>query len=362
MSVSYLTIHVYTTNCFGSSRVLLQSTWDAHPVFMHPILSSSMAGHQEPVTQLRIGVFSFISYLASLSYSESTSCFVFHAQASLPYLLIALFVRSLGFIPKAKIRIVYDIHDLHEKPSITSLSPNILLAWTRYYILSILERFVVSSHHVILLTVSPSLASLILTTYHSREPSVVMSIPPLRIRPLPITPRKIVAQARLVYFGTIHHCPVELFDQIDDMGLELDLYGRDITQASLLKKYNLTLRSSIRLMGGYSPEDLEFLRQYTHLILFSNRPSKNYSCALPNKLFQALSMGLRIIVSPNFTSILDISSTFEHQIYSLSHPNELASLLQNYYENNPLVLIDSRLPYSNLYDISRSQYLSLTIP
>ena len=94
--------HIYKTDCNKSSRVLMQSRWDSAFSFIH--LSSN--AYTEPHLKLEW------KNLFSVAFRMGEKdCMVFHAQSSLPYLLLAFLVKNIFFL---KGRYVYDIHDYHE--------------------------------------------------------------------------------------------------------------------------------------------------------------------------------------------------------------------------------------------------------
>jgi hypothetical protein len=313
-----VTYHVYKTNCFQSSRVMLQSTWDKKSVFLHP------RGPQEPhqahanLSSCSLRAATLLRLL--LRTKTSDGAFIFHAQSSLPYLLCSYVV--LWIMGKRRMKLVYDIHDLNELPAASGI-----YARTRYHILRMLERVACRAGSIRKITVSVGLAARIADDYRCKKPIVVRSAP----RPALTTSSPgdgVSSSNALVFFGTPERVPVALFDQIQASGLEIHLWGRGITPNTVSRGRQGPVPPCVKFLGAYSPSNLHFLRNYKILILYApNIHTLNFRFSLPNKIFQALAAGMSLVVSENFEEIIQLLAPVPGSVCVLGDPAALQSVL-----------------------------------
>lgn len=278
--------HIYKTDCYRASRVLMQQRWEKESIFIH------LAKDKDYTKNIELGFFNLFKKIKS---SNKEDVFIFHAQSSLPYLISGWIAKKL--LAK-KSNFVYDIHDLHEWNNNDSMfSKNA----ARFYVLDALERIAFKITAIKKLTVSCGLSKIMKERYRTSAPVVVRNISS--------QPRVGVTSAHrleraIVFFGIKEHAPIGIFERLRDAGIEIHLYGRDMTR-EWLRELGMDCQN-IKTFGEYFPNDLSFLNKYKILILHPDGESLNYKYSLPNKLFQALDHGLGVVVSDFFEEITDL--------------------------------------------------------
>ena len=316
------TYHIYKTDCVGSSRVMLQSGWeDGRSVFIHHVKPGRPATVPEKPFALR-------SILDAMKASKGGKPprFVFHAQSSLPLLLLSYLLRR--FFGGRDALFVYDIHDLHEggEPYRT-LGEKIRYGFFRHHILALLERIVLGLRGVRALTVSSGLSRTTADWYGCPAPAVVHSAmyPRRDASELQAMPRHAKA---LLFFGTPERLPVDLIDAIGAAGLELHLYGRFKGREGVEEQLGRALPDHVKVFGEYSPDDLDFVGTYPYLLLFKPSDRRlNFRYSLPNKMFQSLGYGVSLILSENFEEMAEVLSPVPGAATVLRDSSDLAEAM-----------------------------------
>lgn len=300
-----MTYHVSRLDCFGSSRIMLQSTWDSTPSFVHPAVRVRSKG----TTQNSPSVFSlsWAGLCRLVRRSSRLDAVVFHAQSSLPFLLMCRILLSVLSHANSP-RLVYDMHDLHERPCCHSLWTRFRYGFLRYHLLRSIEMFVFRDVLVRKMTVSQGLGRLVAKRYNCPLPEVVYSAPDPPPRDATRARDQVLDRA-ILYFGTIERAPFEVVPILSRSDLSLHLYGRSIDHSSVIKRLGGVCPDCVFLHGSYTPADLSFISEYKALLLFQpSANSLNLRYSLPNKLFQTIAHGASLIVSPNFLEIRDLLS------------------------------------------------------
>lgn len=283
----------------------MQNGWEKESIFIHVSKNDDYEKNKS---------FGFKSLADVIYKSKAGDVVVFHAQSALPYVVFAWFLK---ICLRKKITFIYDIHDLHEWRSTDSIySRNAI----RYLILGALEYIVFLVPSINKITVSNGLARLMSEKYNADAPIVVRNVSSksgdfannCRLRDA------------VVFFGTKERAPVNIFEIIKNCGIQLHLYGRDMTPEWLsgIKSNN----DNIRLFGEYNPKEMEFLYKYKALILYPEGRTLNYKYSLPNKLFQALDHGVSVIAHEFFEEILELFSEAGGAVKSVNEDN-IASVL-----------------------------------
>lgn len=266
----------------------MQSGW-ANPVHYIHRPTSSLDINDEKLSLHSITKIAFKS--------KDQDAFIFHAQSSLPYLL-TFYLITRAIIRKPKI--VYDIHDLHEKEYFSDILKYIRYRLFRYRILHLMEALslkIVNRR----MTVSDGLADTISKRYKTSPPKLVLNANPNgSSRP----ENKTLKDKRpLVFFGTSGRFPFQLIDTLENEEIELDVWGRGMSSQWLFENTKKHYKN-IKFFGEFSPNDLSFLKNYEALLLYyPDGRSDNYIYSLPNKFFQALDNGLSLLISNNFLEI-----------------------------------------------------------
>jgi hypothetical protein len=220
--------------------------------------------------------------------ANETSCFIFHQHTSLVTLSVCTAINKLR---RKKHRIIYDAHDIMDAPINLSLVIHHLLE--KYISFCNVDWITVSNYH---------------SDYFRRRygvtPEIYYNSPVgLNLRQQTEKPHTLDA----VYFGAID-CDRLDPDRLSDLaatGLRISIHGRWIKSQN--DDWGRKIIDVVRSSGGdlrpeYEPDNLEFLNNYTFLVIQYN-PSPNINGALPNKIFQALAYGLYCIVPKHMEEI-----------------------------------------------------------
>lgn len=266
----------------------MQSKWDRDFSYVHRPTDALLDGD----TRL-----SFRS-IAKMAISRRKNCaFIFHAQASLPYLIVFWLLSTV--FRRANRNLVYDIHDLHERENWTFTLKSMKSSLVRYYAFSLLEKIVFTIAKIKKITVSEGLAVTMATRYKAQKPLVVYNVSLANFSSIDVVEKK--PSGVLLYFGTTERVPLELIPEIYESGCELHIYGRGITRDWLRERIPENLLSCVRIFGKYHPLDLTFIQSYMTTIIYSpNVETLNFKYSMPNKFFQALQAGASVLASSNF--------------------------------------------------------------
>ncbi|GEM_PF-4122979 len=288
------------------------------------------------------------------SIDQNTTRIVFHAQASLPYLIISLLLIRLK---KWKVELVYDIHDMHEQQH------GSIKVWVRWLILGAAELLVLCLFKIRAITVSESIAKEIARRYKCAQPDVCLNVSPNQKSP---ESHKLLSEPRIVYFGNFgrfheYRISSQTLETLEREKVSIDFHGHiDPEYQNKLAGY--AERGVIRLHGEYRPEDLSFLYNYNFAILdYASSPSCNVRFCLPNKIFQALGHGLTVLVSPNLEQARQLFAKVPFAVVQLP-PNykKVREFLENIIRERPSEYYDMVNGYlDKLADMSRLSYLGL---
>jgi len=348
--------HIYKANCYNSSRVMLQTEWDFESILVHQVVPKKSSYGDSGFHEVNLGFLNLLRIVFCLRSQSAT--FVFHAQSSLPFLL---FVRLLSFFLDINgLRIVYDIHDYHERKKESGLYRMLRYYWFRYLIIRCLESLVLNDKRVRVITVSNGLSKKVSESYGCGRPKVVMSAhqPPFSKQKDESFKNR---TCHAVYFGISEHAPpVSLVKELAKQGISFHIYGRGMSEGF----YDLDdeLLPSIRYFGEYDPSDLSFLLKYRYLVLYKPEvESVNYRVALPNKMFQGMGAGLSFIVSQNFEEMIHLLNDVPGSLGVLKDIDDISRLVGELEKFDILEYGDliQRFLFRLTCD-ARSEYLSLT--
>jgi hypothetical protein len=349
------TIHIYKADCTLASRVMMQSSWDIMPYFLH-----RKDFRKNNATNIKDEELGFLS--ASHLFFEmrqSNTAFVFHAQSSLPYLLMAIIIKF--FFNGEKIKLIYDIHDIHALDSNSNQFLSRLRSNLRYYTFSLFESLVFLFPSVQKLTVSEGLASIYSKKKDQNSITVVRSIPSINSRVIHSDKERY--DDTLIYFGTFERVPYELINVCVNQKINLHFKGRGIREKfdENSNEFPIYNQKCVDIMGDYEPNNLNFLLKYRYLVLYKpNSKCLNYKYSLPNKLFQAMYYGLSVIISPNFTEIIDLLGHIPGAIVIVDDKNKLRDLIN---KNNKLRTEEFfdlyQKTYYELQEKSKTSYLQI---
>ncbi|MDZ4190366.1 MAG: hypothetical protein U1D25_19955 [Hydrogenophaga sp.] len=252
---------------------------------------------------------SIYSLLQSIIKYRKEAYFIFHGQSSLPYLFLAwVFIRGLNM---SAIKLTYDVHDLHEKPKKEDGNVRSLI---RFYIFYYIEKYIFSRNRIKKITVSVGLANEMQKIYGSSKPTIVYNVSGM-MRP---SNTCVKLNNSLLYFGTAGRFPFLLLDAIQASGIDLHVYGRGMNSEWMISEGYAKYVDNVTFFGAYSPDDLSFIHRYKCLVIYApNDISLNFKYSMPNKLFQALGSGLSVVVSSNFSEMIETFSAIRGAVISI---------------------------------------------
>ena len=319
------TVHIFKSNCFMSSRIMMQSEWDQETFLVH------LRENHDDKTDDCERKLTFLSLLIYLySNRKNKVSFIFHCQSSLPYLVLSFYFKKIfkldGF------QLIYDIHDLHE----IDINGRGIIAnikgYLRYYVFLYLENILVKKVCIKIMTVSNGIAKYYEKKHNINNPIVVRNVGN-NINASEFFSDKERYEKDLLFFGKPERIPFEIFQACNDQDINIHLYGKGVKDAVEVFHNSLGNRlNNINSHGPYEPNDLEFLKNYRYLLLYKpNDLRLNYKYSLPNKFFQAISYGISIVVSPNFNEMIDLFGHIPGAIVVVDNEKDLNSLIT---ENN----------------------------
>lgn len=324
----------------------MQSKWDGEFSYVH--------SPKRPLLE-RDEQLGFLTIFKLAASKRNKSTFVFHAQASLPYLIFFWFLIVVIF--RINHKLVYDIHDLHEKDDWSIGFKGFKTSLLRYHVFLQMEKFVFSIKRIQKITVSEGLAATMAVKYNAPKPLVVYNIS-LSDSSENNVVKKLPA-SNLLYFGTRERVPLNLIHEIHGCGCELHIYGRGITRDWLSEHVPESLLSCVKIFGEYHPSDLNFIRNYAVTLIYSpGVETLNFKFSMPNKLFQALQAGASVLVSSNFAEMYSSFPNLGGAVGILS-PGDLLSSIEETLSRRPpeyYKLLKGEL--DAVYTESRRKYLS----
>lgn len=289
---------------------MLQSTWDTKSFYIHA--GKEKVGSDSDRLEWR-------RLISHLIHADTDDVFIFHAQSSLPYIMLAMLLKLIG---KVKASYIYDIHDLNEYPG--EGAPNYLKL--RYLVLYVIEGIVLSSSFVRAMTVSNGIANILMGRAHKNSISVVRSIPMSKGGTCCRHPSS--DKVKLVFFGTGERAPLNCLDEIRRSGFSVDLYGEGFCEGLKLVLQNNG--DVAKYKGPYSPNDINFLFSYDYLLMVSDIKSNNFRYSLPNKLFQSFAYGIIPILSPTFEEAISLFSDIKGAILVWDQRSSLSLILEKH--------------------------------
>ena len=191
--------------------------------------------------------------------------------------------------------LVYDVHDMVLHDKFTDYYSDRLNRCRR-----LVERMVVARSCSVL-SVSDKMREVYELVYPRANHYTIYSIPPFETTTWEKLDQKTID---LAYWGNIaqDRIPFELIEKIQEDGeLSLGLHGKieahNTADFSGETHYLKNLEGNVRYHGEFIPSEVNgFLEKYK-IACFSFRSDRmNIACAMPNKLWQAISNGLPIIV------------------------------------------------------------------
>lgn len=233
---------------------------------------------------------------------------IFHQQASLVCMLLFLL---FSLFKKRKNEIVYDMHDL------------IIFDYAgfsrrlRACLIYALEFFVMQFDFKVI-TVSNGLAKIIKKRY-GKDAYVVYNFP-LNYKVSNFTLKQVESEDRkLCYFGIIDEkrIPLNLFKRVSSLskGERVDVYG----YISPVSNFSFSGIDFLNYKFEFKPSDMSFLKDYNLLVFVTDQDlNLNYKYCMPNKIFQALTYGMDILVSDFFEEIVEtfFDANKENHIFS----------------------------------------------
>jgi hypothetical protein len=343
---------------------VLQASWEDEAAFIHLTENATLRG--SVTKSLKLTFLSIVNLVRCCPANQRASL-VFHSQSSLPYLSVALLSKKI--LMKPNVQLIYDMHDLHVRGSNQNLWHKLRYDVFRHYLIAAFEVMVFKTSSIRKMTVSDGLARIVAERYGIKKPTIVRSVLNPKFFPGGEISEDAASEAKfrrvLLYFGQKERAPDRgTVRALLAKGIELHIYGRDITD--LARDYNGVSRvpGQLKLFGEYIPHNLNFLQGYSFLFLWHPELNgENYRYSLPNKLFQALAGGLSLIVSKNFLEIIDVLKNLQGSVQVLENLEDLDYALSCLEKSRGNDYKDrARIFLSNLHEEARSAYLSLLNP
>lgn len=333
--------HVYKTDCLKASRVVMQSNWVGSNVYVHKSNS-----YRKIDKELNFkNIFKVVLNL------RKNDVMLFHAQSSLIYHAFALFVARLLF---KNINTIYDIHDLNE----CSTRSSVYLK-ARFLLMHVLEVIIIKYNKVQVITVSEGLARIIQERFSVEQPIVIYNCSFNTTAEVnPISSRL----NRPLFFGTAERFPFQILPKLHAENIELDFYGRGITDDLFKEKECEDYKSRVRDFGEYTPDNLDFINSYMVSLNYSpNYLSLNFKYSLPNKLFQAIYSGCTVLVSENFHEMSELFSDLNYAVVKTSNEDFITDYYRIINNKTDLDVQHARDRVRDLYCQSRSSFQSLMV-
>lgn len=329
-----VTYHIAKFDCFKSSRLMMQAGWDSRSVF----IQNEKYEAKEQTMYLSLG--QVLKVARNLGQQD---VMIFHAQATLIYLLAARFLTRV----KSQ-QLVYDIHDFNVIPR----------AWSyikfRGIIMYIFEYIALKIIKTPAMIVSQGLAIIVARNFKVARPLVVRNIS-AKIPENPLVFSRDLKRG--VYFGTFDRLPNEFFDHLYEENYTIDIYGRFKHGKPSKVMEKAMCDGVVNYCGEYNPDKMKFLEEYGFLYYHIYPCDLNYRFAGPNKFFQALVYGLVLITPPGYT---EMSTLLSHQPGAhLILQSSLSKLLQQSSIRNNEAMENLNRLLSELQEESKRNYKQL---
>ncbi len=321
-------MHILKRDVRKSTRVLMQTSWDDEPLVLHrgpPICS--------PLPAYPLGLRALWQHLKG-----EPKTFVIHEQGALIFLIAIYLFRKITGVHHD---LVYDIHDIMEPPVYKTRA---ILGYMKNGINFILEDIALRLFRVPALTVSEGL-SLHYHKLYGTRPVVVRNIPEINSNDLEMRQRQDFKKPLIVYFGFLSRFPFEALVELESAGFVIDHYGTpldslknfDLKVSTGVPAYDIYKRFStvVRQHSEFTQKDMGFVNQYDILVISMNENTANVRYSLPNKVFQALAKGLRVLAFGDFVELRQFFSRFpKHVVIQEYFPGALTVAVKNMVSDN----------------------------
>ena len=333
--------HVYKTDCYKASRVIMQSEWVKENYYIH---RSSLYDD----SSVKLSFFNIINIILSV---KSKDAVVFHAQSSLPYLLLSIIINYILFKNSV---FIYDIHDLHEYDKKSSLYSKF-----RYFFLFCIELIVFKMVKVQKITVSNGLSATLASKYNCIAPLVVYNCSINISDEINNMDQRV---DNFLFFGTAGRFPTILLECFYKNKLRLDFYGRGIDYGWLNKIDSNYDKDVVSIYGEYHPSNLKFIDNYKVALNFSPyNTSLNFKYSLPNKLFQVIAAGTTLVVSENFFEMIELFSDMKYAVVSANEENFIEKV-NDIVKNKTLIDAKNAIfKLAEIKQVSKNNYLCMVL-
>lgn len=319
-------VHLIKRDVAKSSRVLMQCYWYSNSIVLHK--------GRRPAKGIKVFKLTLLGVVKAAIAGRNV--FVVHEQGALWYLWVA---RIISFLAKNKNVFVFDIHDILER-----------VTWRKvgfYYFIKnrvnlILERLTLRDSAIRLVTVSAGLSNLYYLRC-GRMPSVVRNVPsPIDLKDNGSI-RKDINNLKepFVYFGFASRFPFKLLPIVDALGERIFYYGPNIGDSKnfvdsmrLDSEFHELLNSHRDLIverGEFVQEELKgILGRHRFLLICDNENTDNIKWSLPNKIFQALAAGLKVVACGNFEEARDFFRPLADLVLFVNDPAVNREIIESF--------------------------------
>lgn len=300
------TIHIFKRDVRQSTRVLMQCRWDMSPLVLHrgPKL-------EEPVPALPLNLINIWSKTKGQEIKV-----LIHEQGALIYLLL---IKLISVIRRHRIELIYDIHDIMEP---LALEGNSFFSFMKNRTNLYLEKIAMRFMKIRSITVSQGLSEYY--EMQGSKPNVVRNIPEVKVDIYRGQSGFTYGDSKFCYFGYLSRFPFEILDELEATSQKIDQYGPkfdtlkniDLRTTNGQSAYHVLdrYRNVVREHLEFTQSSMDFLRAYDFLIISMNEQTDNLRYSLPNKVFQALANGLRVIAFGDFVELKSFLSGFPDRV------------------------------------------------
>lgn len=284
----------------------MQCRWDMSPLVLHrgPKL-------EEPIQALPLNLVNIWSKTKGKEIKV-----LIHEQGALIYLLL---IKLISAIRRHRIELIYDIHDIMEPLALEKNSFfNFMKNRTNLYLEKMAMRFM----KIRCITVSQGLSKYY--DMQGSKPNIVRNIPEVKIDIYREKSSFTYGDSKFCYFGYLSIFPFEVLNELEATSQKIDHYGPtfetlmniDLRTTNGQSAYHLfdRFRNVLQEHFEFTQSSMDFLRAYDFLIISMNEQTDNLRYSLPNKVFQALANGLRVIAFGDFVELKDFLSGFPNLV------------------------------------------------